>query len=101
MWMSVPQIAVLRIRISTSLGPASGFGNSPSQMPGRGSALINAFMSLSLADDAEFPARLPECGDRRLQHRAGMACAHLRADPRLAERHDRVGEADRIDSEFE
>jgi hypothetical protein len=32
--MSVPQIAVLRILMSTSLWPTSGFGASAIQMPG-------------------------------------------------------------------
>ncbi len=42
--MSVPQIAVLRIRISTSFGPTLGSGTSSSQIPGARSALTSAFM---------------------------------------------------------
>src|SRR5262245_30390930 len=101
MWMSVPQIAVLRIRISTSFGPGSGFGSSPSQMPGSGRDLINAFMPPSLADDAQFPSRLAERFDGALEHRARVAGAHLRADARLAHRHDGIGEADHVDAERE
>ena len=42
-----------------------------------------------------------ECGGRGLEHRARVAGAHLGADARLAHRHDRVGEADRVDAELE
>ena len=38
MWMSVPQIAVLRTRMSTSSGPQPGIGAVVSQMPSRASS---------------------------------------------------------------
>src|SRR5262245_3635753 len=44
MWMSVPQIAVLRIRIMTSFGPTLGSGTFSSQMPGVRCDLTSAFM---------------------------------------------------------
>ena len=72
MWMSVPQIAVLRMRISTSLGPGSGFGQlaePDAGLPSRLDQCLHAMLA-SLADDAEFPSRLRECRGRRLEHRA-------------------------------
>ncbi len=44
MWMSVPQIAVLRIRIITSLWPTSGFFTRVSVSPGARSSFASALM---------------------------------------------------------
>src|SRR5688572_27481977 len=88
MWMSVPQIAVLCMRISTSFGPGSGLGSSPSQMPGSRRDLINAFMDASRRDDAELASGRLEGGCRRFEHLARVARAHLGADARLAHRND-------------
>ena len=44
MWTSVPQMAVLRMRISTSLMPISGTGASSSQRPGAACFLTSAFI---------------------------------------------------------
>src|ERR671911_324257 len=101
MWMSVPQMAVLRMRISTSLGPGSGRGSSPSQIPGSGFDLINAFMPASCVDDADFRACLPECRDCLCEHRPRMRRAHLGANARLTERDDRIGKANCVDAELE
>src|SRR5688572_17702697 len=101
MWMSVPQIAVLSMRISTSFGPGSGFGSSPSQIPGSGRDLINACMVPSLAGHAEFAPGLDKGRRRFLEHRARVARAHLGPDPRPAHRHDRIREADGIHAELE
>src|SRR5688572_22571212 len=101
MWMSVPQIAVLRMRISTSFGPGTGFGSSPSQIPGSGRDLIRACMVLSLAGHAELAPGLDKGLRRGFEHLARVARAHLSPDPRLAHRHDRVREADGIHAELE
>src|SRR6266536_1855363 len=47
MWRSVPQIPVLRTRISTSLIPISGWGTFSSHRPSAASPLINARMRAS------------------------------------------------------
>ena len=65
MWTSVPQIAVLRILISTSLGPISGTGTCSIQMPGSGLLLTRAFIVSGilpdrLGNDAEVAADLGE-----------------------------------------
>src|ERR1700752_1504654 len=49
MCMSVPQIAVLRMRMSTSLGPTWGLGASVIQMPGSRFVFARVLMCSSLA----------------------------------------------------
>src|SRR6516164_8830463 len=95
MCMSVPQIAVFAISMSTSLGPTWGSGISSSQMPGFACCLTRAFMRLSVKDP-ELAAYAGEGVQSRLELRACQARGHLRADARLALRHHRVGEADHV-----
>src|SRR5579862_2037325 len=99
--MSVPQIAVLAISISTSLGPTFGSGMSSSQMPGAACCLTSAFMCGSfgkrLADDAELAADAGEGRERLLELRSGEGGRHLRADACLPLGHHRKGEADDVD----
>src|SRR5579862_2380313 len=105
MCMSVPQIAVLAISISTSLCPTLGSGMSSSQIPGAACCLTSAFMSLalvqSLLEDTELAADLGEGGHGALELRARERCRHLRADARLALRHHRVREADHVHAAFQ
>ena len=53
MCMSVPQIAVLAISISTSFGPTRGSGMSVSQMPGAACSLPVPSWVFFLLTDAE------------------------------------------------
>src|SRR6266496_305204 len=96
MWMSVPQIAVFAIRIITSLWPTSGFFTRVRVSPGARSSLASAFIaSLQHADGmADFAER----GDGPLDLRLGVGGGHLRADARLALRHDRIRKADHVDA---
>ena len=94
--MSVPQIAVFFMRISTSLGPMVGFATSAIQMPGSALALTSAFMCgdpevsrVASVQDAEFAARGGERGHRVLEVLAGVRGRQLRADARLAHGHHR------------
>src|SRR6185369_1615539 len=102
MCMSVPQIAVLRMRISTSLGPTAGLGPSVIQMPGSRRALASVLMRqvyrvfVALPCDAELPADLRERRDGALDVLRLVRRGHLRADARLAARHDREREADHV-----
>src|SRR5512134_1514644 len=100
MCMSVPQIAVLRIRIRTSLCPTAGSGTSSIQMPGARRDLTSAFMFLPLtflaADHTELAAHLDAGRDRPVELPDRVPRAHLRADARLAHRHDGVREADDV-----
>src|SRR5579864_4102590 len=100
MCMSVPQIAVFAISISTSLCPTLGSGMSSSQIPGAACCLTSAFMSLalvqSLLQDTELAADLGEGGHGALELCARERCRHLRADARLALGHHRVREADHV-----
>src|SRR5579871_2591797 len=105
MCMSVPQIAVLAILMSTSFGPTAGSAMSFSQMPGAAWSLTSAFMgscsfvvraSARSADDAELAPDLGEGGQCPLELPAGEGGRHLRADARLALRNDREGEADDV-----
>src|SRR5688572_8965159 len=128
MCMSVPQIAVLRTLMSTSLWPTRGSGMSCSQMPGSARALTRAFMvgagfalfavllagsedgarvantannanpAPILLDDGELAPDLCECVDGAVQVRPREARGHLRADARLALRHHREREADDVDA---
>src|SRR5580700_10815716 len=101
--MSVPQIAVLAISISTSLGPTLGSGMSASQMPGAACCLTSAFIGgsfgkrCSSADDAELAADAGESRERLLKLRAGEGGRHLCADACLPLGHHRKGEADDVD----
>ena len=64
MCMSVPQMADVWMRISTSLGPMAGWARPPSTDPGSRLLLTNAFMCLlpriGLLDDAQGAAHLGE-----------------------------------------
>src|SRR5919198_1472071 len=102
MWTSVPQIAVFLTLISTSLGPISGTGTSSIQIPGSAFAFTKARIMLDMknlrlplsGNHAKFPANLDEGGDRPIDIGRRMRGRHLRADARLALRHDGEREAD-------
>src|SRR5690348_15089938 len=97
MCMSVPQIAVLAISMSTSFGPTFGSGIFSSQMPGAGCCFTSAFMDLPLSvDHAELVTDEAESLECALELLAVEGGGHLRADARLALWHDRVGEADHV-----
>src|SRR5579863_5947860 len=104
MCMSVPQIAVFAISISTSFGPTRGSGMSVSQMPGAACSLTSAFIgSLSSdggegasADDAQLAADAREGVERLLELRARERRGHLGADACLPLGHHGVGEADDV-----
>src|SRR2546430_10265227 len=81
MCMSVPQIAVLAISISTSLGPTLGSGMSSSQIPGAACCLTSAFMICSLKH-AELAADAGEGVHGALELLARERRGHLRADAR-------------------
>src|SRR6185436_1311561 len=102
MWMSVPQIAVFRMRIMTSLCPTSGVLTSVSVSPGARSSLASAFiMFVALpfsVNRAERLADFRERGDGGVDLFVRVQRAHLRSDARLALRHDRVREPDHVDS---
>src|SRR6185437_16864370 len=110
MCMSVPQIAVLPISISTSLWPTFGSGTSSSQIPGAASFLTSAFngptsphavrRACSLHDPKLFAHRA-ECLDGLVQLLARERRRHLGADSRLTLRHHGVGKADHIDAALE
>src|SRR5256885_6727656 len=82
MCMSVPQIAVLAISISTSLGPTLGSGMSSSQIPGAACCLTSAFMICSLKH-AELAADAGEGVHGALELLARERRGQLRADARL------------------
>src|SRR6186713_249865 len=110
MCMSVPQMAVLAISISTSLGPTFGSGTSSNQMPGAASFFTNAFISWPAANlprgsrkrdpdrvaARDAPNRLPSLYypklfaysrkrfDSAIQLVAGQRGRHLGADARLS-----------------
>src|SRR6266853_4688408 len=99
--MSVPQIAVLAISISTSLWPTLGSGMSSSQIPGAACCLTSAFMiccsvrvfSLKHAELAPHPGEgIHGAFELLARERRG----HLGADARLPFGHDWIGEADDI-----
>src|SRR5262249_52744513 len=101
-WISVPQIAVCRIRIITSLWPTSGFFTRASTRPGPRSSFANAFITRLLPDpsshDPERPADAPERRHGAIDFVVGVRCAHLRADPGLALGQNGIGKADHIDT---
>src|SRR5207253_5684725 len=84
MCRSVPQIAVLRIRIMTSLCPTSGFFTRVRVRPGARSSFANAFTCEFLVEpSADHAQGLPDLGKRRdcaVDLLRGMRGAHLRAD---------------------
>src|SRR3954452_16891440 len=85
MCMSVPQIAVFAILMSTSLGPTLGTSMSFIQMPGLASLLTSAFIfSGSLSDELEFAPDLDEGSDGAIELCVAQTRGHLRADARLA-----------------
>src|SRR5690349_10162617 len=98
MCMSVPQIAVLPILMSTSLGPTLGTSMSRIQMPGFASLFTSAFISGPSFDELERPADLDEGGDRAIELCVRQSRRHLRADARFAFRHDGERESDDVDS---
>src|SRR5437868_3616576 len=98
MCMSVPQIAVLWILISTSLCPTFGMSMSFIQMPGLASLLTSAFMARPSFDQFQFPAHPDEGCQGTIELRVVEACGHLRADARLALGHDGKRKADDVDA---
>src|SRR3981081_2200769 len=99
MCISVPQIAVLAISISTSLGPTLGSGMSSSQIPGAARCLPNAFMIRfsrevaggASAEHAELAAHAGEGVHGALELLACQRRGHLGADARLPAGHRRRG----------
>ena len=96
-WMcrSVPQMPVLRTRISTSLIPTSGSGTSSSQSPGSAFAFTSARTAPLLAGIAEARAPQPQNDvDGRGHHaparRRGARREHRRRPRRLARRRARA-----------
>src|SRR6266513_940678 len=106
MWMSVPQMAVLRMRIRTSLWPTSGLFTSTSFRPGPGVTLASAFIVSSMPIDpsgngAERLADLGERGNRAFDLFRIVRGAHLGSQARLALGHDGVRKADYVNAFFE
>src|SRR6185369_4162177 len=101
-WMSVPQIAVLAILISTSLWPTSGSLTSMSLRPGPASVLTRAFIGwLQLLYRTHRAPYFGKGGDGAVDVFGGMGGAHLGADARLALRHNGEAEADHVDAFFQ
>src|SRR6185295_6185776 len=96
MCMSVPQIAVLPILISTSFGPTFGTSMSFIQMPGFASLLTSAFMEGPSFDQLQFTPDLDERRHGAIELRRSEPGGHLRADARFAARHHREGKADDV-----
>src|SRR5579863_4246524 len=108
MCMSVPQMAVLAISMSTSLGPTFGSGMSLSQIPGAACSFTSAFIVFLLvragacgrcAGSANHAEIAPDAGEGRhrpLELLAGQRRGHLGADACLPLRHHRIGEADDV-----
>src|SRR5436190_7817514 len=102
MWTSVPQIAVLRMRIITSLCPISGFLTRVSVKPGAGSSFDSAFIEktaneLSSAHTERF-ADFRERSSCAIDLLIGMRRAHLRSYARFAFWHDRIRETNDVDA---
>src|SRR2546430_9703815 len=96
MCKSVPKIAVLRMRIMTSLCPTSGFFTRVSVRPGARSSFASAFIWARLYS-VDHAQGLPDLGKRRhgpVDLLARVRGAHLRADAGFALGHDGIGEAD-------
>ncbi len=87
--MSVPQMAVLPILMSTSLGPTLGTSMSFIQMPGLASLFTSAFMFGFLSDELEPATDLDEGGESAIELCFGESGRHLRADAGFAARHHR------------
>src|SRR6185312_3515674 len=101
MCMSVPQIAVLPISISTSLLPTLGSGTSSSQIPGAASFLTNAFNGCTSFYHSQLLAYRAECLDGLVELLAGERRRHLGADSGLTLRHHRERKADHVDAVLE
>src|SRR5688572_22223454 len=96
MCMSVPQIAVFAILMSTSLGPTFGTSMSFIQMPGLASLLTSAFTGMPSFDEVEVATDLDEGGQRAFELCVREGRGHLRADTGFAARHDRERESDDV-----
>src|SRR5437588_124111 len=106
MCTSVPQMAVLRTRIRTSLWPTSGLLTWTSFRPGPGvtlaSAFILSFMPIGPSvNGAERLADLGERGNRAFDLFRIVRGAHLGSQARLALGHDGVRKADHVNAFFE
>src|SRR5450755_4169280 len=106
MCTSVPQMAVLRTRIRTSLWPTSGLFTWTSFRPGPGVTLASAFIVSSMAigqsaNGAERLADLGERGDRAFYLCRIVRGAHLGSQARLALGHDGVRKADHVNAFLE
>ena len=88
MWMSVPQMPVLRTWISTSSGPIAGSGTSSQDEAGAGASFTRAFISAPT-----LAARRLEGGERLVEVGVGQGGRHLRADAGAALGDDGVEEA--------
>src|SRR5690606_14713714 len=102
MWMSVPQMAVFRMRISKSLCPMTGLGTSTSSNPAAGCTLAKALMKISERGPSGNDAQVaPDAGkglDGPFDVLGRMGRAHLGADAGPALGHYRIGKADHIDA---
>src|SRR5690606_4217595 len=102
MWMSVPQMAVFRMRLSKSLCPMTGLGTSTSSNPAAGCTLAKALMKISERGPSGNDAQVaPDAGkglDGPFDVLGRMGRAHLGADAGPAFGHYRIGKADHIDA---
>src|SRR6059058_1346896 len=102
MCRSVPQIAVLWIRIMTSLWPTSGFFTRVSVNPGAGSsfasALIDASLGYGSSDHAQCPAHVGERRDGLTDLLRRVRRAHLRSYARSTLGHHGIRKADDVDA---
>src|SRR5215217_594266 len=96
MCISVPQMAARLTRIRRSFGPGTGFAMSCSSMPAAARALTSACIRCAILDYAQFFADLGEGGDGAIELLARVRSGQLRADARLALRHDGIREADDV-----
>src|ERR1700676_2546841 len=105
MCMSVPQIAVLRMRISTSFGPIVGFSTSAIQIPGSALAFTSAFIANSCSIRSGKCAELAPGGAKGsyglVELRAAVGRRHLRANAGLAMRNHGKRETDDAHAELE
>src|SRR5690554_1737927 len=84
--MSVPQIAVFLIRMSTSLWPTAGRSIDVMDSPSAGSSLASARIgcSFELVDEGQTTSDALEGGDRAVDVLQCVRRAHLRADACLS-----------------
>src|ERR1700687_3988408 len=106
MCASVPQMAVLRTRIRTSLCPTSGLLTWTSCNPGSRVTLASAFIVSSmamgpLANGAERLANPGKGGNGTIDLCRRVRGAHLVSQPRLALGNDEVRKADHVNTFFE